>query len=70
MANGTLIISKKTSCSRKKEIETICEAVLIFPGIAAAKTLPLFSTINVRKPVIANSRITIMATIQAGTQSN
>ena len=63
-------MAKKISCSRKKEIDTICEAVLIFPGIAAANTLPLFSTINVRKPVMANSRITIIATIQPGTQSN
>ena len=44
----------------------ICLPVLIFPGIAAAKTVPPVSTKSKRKPVTASSRQMITATTQAG----
>ena len=44
--------------------------VLIFPGIAAARTVPPVSTSRRRKPVTANSRQMITAAIQAGTIFN
>ena len=47
-------------------MENICVNVFIFPGIAAAKTVPPVSTNNSRKPVTANSRQMITATTQAG----
>ena len=46
-----------------KIIATIWVAVFTFPGQAAAITSPC-STNNNRKPVTANSRQTIIATIQ------
>ena len=54
----------------KKMIATICVAVLIFPGHAAAMTSPLCSTNNKRKPVTANSRQTMIETTQPGALSN
>mgnify|MGYP004461855383 CR=1 FL=1 len=52
----------------KKIIDNICVNVLIFPGIAAAKTAPPCSTSKRRSPVTASSRHTMIATTQAGAQ--
>lgn len=64
--NGTPQTANKKLFSNSKMIPIICENVLIFPGHAAAKTWPSFSTMINRNPVTASSRQTIIATTQAG----
>src|SRR5690625_5110862 len=58
------------SSTNKKVIDNNWVTVFIFPGQAAANTVPPSSTSNKRSPVTANSREIMMTTTHAGANPN
>src|SRR5215471_14487849 len=61
----TIAKTSQRSARMSSEIATICDAILALPQTDAGITIPSLAAID-RSPVTANSRATMMTTIQAG----